>query len=47
MQLDVRTVERIRIECPPAMRHMSADVPGYVYVDPETFHLVENDRSPP
>ncbi len=42
MQLDGRTVERIRIE--PVRRCATCPLTsGYVYVDPETFHLVGTD----
>jgi hypothetical protein len=39
-QLDGRTVERIRIDSESACAFPSCP-PGYVYVDPETFHPVE------
>ena len=44
-QLDGRTVERIRIE--PVRQCATCPLTsGYVYVDPETFHLVGTDSLP-
>jgi hypothetical protein len=46
-QLDGRTVERIRIDPPPACRRRAncPHEPLYVYVDPETFYPVAFDRT--
>ena len=43
MQLDGRTVERIRIDPPPPVLRLAncPREPVYVYVDPETFYPVE------
>jgi hypothetical protein len=40
-QLDGRTVERIRIDPPPACPPPANCLQAYVYVDPETFYPVE------
>jgi hypothetical protein len=46
-QLDGRTVERIRIDPPPACPRLAncPREPLYVYVDPETFYPVAFDRT--
>jgi hypothetical protein len=43
MQLAGRTVERIRIDPPSRCPLPSGCEPGYAYVDPENFHLVQTE----
>jgi len=43
MQLAGRTVERIRIDPPSRCPLPSLCEPGYAYVDPENFHLVQTE----